>query len=52
MAQHGGAMMADDPKQAEFLRSRQHVYKRFLAFTQWAIAAIVLLLILLAIFLL
>jgi hypothetical protein len=52
MAQHGGAVMADDPTQAEFLKSRQRVYRNFITFTVWAIAAIVLVLILMAIFLL
>jgi hypothetical protein len=51
MAQHGGAVMADDPKQAEFLKSRQRVYGNFITFTVWSIVAIVLLLILMAIFL-
>jgi hypothetical protein len=52
MAQHGGAVMADDPKQEEFLRSRQRFYGNFITFTVWSIAGIVLLLILLAFFLL
>ncbi len=52
MAQHGGAVMADDPKLDEFVKSRQRVYGRFVTFTVWSIAGIVLLLILLALFLL
>lgn len=51
MAQQGGAVMADDPKLDEFVKSRQRFYSGFITFTVWSIAAIVLLLILMAIFL-
>jgi hypothetical protein len=51
MAQHGGTTMADDPKLDEFVKSRQRAYSGFITFTVWSIGAIVLLLILLAIFL-
>lgn len=51
MAQHGGAMTTDDPKLKEFLRTRERVYGTFLTFAVWSIAAIVLLLILMAVFL-
>jgi hypothetical protein len=51
MAQQGGAVMADDPKLDEFVKSRQRAYSGFITFTVWSIVGIVLLLILLTIFL-
>lgn len=51
MAQHGGTMTTDDPKLKEFLQTRERFYSNFLTFTVWSIAAIVLLLILMVVFL-
>lgn len=51
MAQHGGAVVADDPKLDEFVKTRERFYGNFLAFTTWSVAGIILLLILMAVFL-